>query len=168
VEQPSRLKRGTVREDGKVLIRRTYGKEVWGTPEQYRNLINTQYKLTTKLRLEYNESKKFKIGDQDPATGLYFIRVLGNYKPLFGTLEQLEEYKAKRKNIFQNYKTKKHKNPQIYKRGDRDPILNLYFWKYNTQSGSPIWYTKEKFEKTLLRDKLTRRKRIERLKHGKA
>lgn len=168
MESADRLKRGHVREDGMILLRRRAGVEVWGTVEQYRNLINTQYKATTQKRLNYNETKKFKIGDKHPETGLYFIRVLGNYKPLFGTLEQLEEYRRKRRAIFQNYKIKKHKNPHIYKRGDWDPILNLYFWKYNTQSGTPIWYTKDRFEDKWKKEKFLTKARRERKKHGKA
>jgi hypothetical protein len=168
VESSDRLKRGHVREDGMILLRRRAGVEVWGTVEQYRNLINTQYKATTKKRLNYNNGTKFKIGYQDPDTGLYFIRVLGNYKPLFGTLEQLNEYRAKRRTIFEKYKIKKHKNPHIFKRGDWDPVLNLYFWKYNTQSGNPIWYNKEKFEARHNREKSATKARREKKKHGKA
>lgn len=168
MEHPSRLKRGHIREDGKVFLRRSYGTEIWGTPEQYKKLIETQYKSTTTKRLNYNKGIKYKIGDLDTETGLYFIRIMGNYKPKFGTLEELKEYKEKRRNIFQNYKIKKHKNPHIYSRGDWDPILNLYFWKYNTQSGSPIWLTKERFVEKSKRENLAAKQRRERKKHGKA
>ncbi len=166
MEQP-KIKRGTVREDGLVFLRRSRGKEKWGTVEQYKNLVDVQHKATTKKRIAYKSAIKFKIGEQDSETGLYFIRTLGNYKPKFGTLQELEEYKNKRKNIFKNYKFKKHRNPQIYKRGHWDPILNLFFWKYNTQSGSEIWYTKAKFLERSRKENLAAKERRERKKHGK-
>lgn len=156
------MKRGTVREDGKVLLRTHYGQQIWGTVEQYNRLVATQYRWVTERRLKSKLDKQWRIGEQDPETGLYFIRTMGNYKLKFGTLEELEEFRVKRKNIFKNYKEKKHKNTCIYKRGDIDPILNLYFWKYNTQSGNPIWYTKEMFLAKLAKEKEYRRKRYAR------
>jgi hypothetical protein len=43
----------------------------------------------------------------------------------------------------------------------------LFFWKYNTQSGSEIWYTKAKFLERSLKENLAAKERRERKKHGK-
>jgi len=163
-------KRGTVREDGKIFIKMIKGKEFWGSQEQWENHEKWRKDYLDLQRNRYrNETKKWKIGEMNPDTGLFFIRLCGNYKPIFGTLEQVEAYKTKRKNIKERYKARVQPNKQAViesyeirrHRGDFDPVLNIYFYKYNSMTGKEIWIDKERFVKRIEKERQQRnRKRV--------
>jgi len=142
-------KRGYQREDGLVLIRRKHGQEIYGTIQELEDMRQKHREYMAKLRIINKDQKKWKIGEFNPENNLYFIRKSGNLKPMWGTIEQLQIHIKKRKQIKINYiqkmKAIKSIPEQKRKRGDVDPILNLYFWKYNYISGKEIWLTKEKF-----------------------
>jgi len=92
------LKRGAVRADGMVLVRRKNGVEIWGTKEQLDTLKLTNQKYMEKRRTEYrkiSKEKKWNIGDYNPQNGLYFIRRSGNLNCIWGTKDRLEKYKGR-------------------------------------------------------------------------
>jgi hypothetical protein len=164
------MKRGTVREDGMVYLRKRRGKEIWGTQEEWNHIEKWRKDYMEKRRSQYRslpENKKYKIGQYNPENGLYFIRKSGNLSPIWGTKEQLDKYKEKRRQMKVVYvermkfvKKERMANLQIRRRrGDIDPVLGLVFFKYNADNGNEIWYTKEKFN--LMRDKdISNRSRI--------
>ncbi len=157
-------KRGTVREDGKIFLKIRKGEEVWVAKDVWENHISWRKKYNDIKRTEHrNKTKKWKIGDPNLENGLYFIRYSGNYTPIWGTEKRLTEYRNQRYAIKLAYREKmkdvKNINKQTKrKRGDWDPILNLYFFKYNSLNGSEIWYTKEVFNKYRDQDKIRRTK----------
>jgi len=161
-------KRGTVREDGLIYIRKKFGREVWGTQEQWEKLKEWSAKYNDACRNQHrNKNKKWKIGEYNPDNGMYFLRCSGNYKPMWGTIEEVQQLRDKKRQIKIAYKSrmadvKKEalKNTPIKrKRGDFDPILNLYFYKLNCLTGVEIWYEKERFQHYINKERETRIKR---------
>lgn len=164
------MKRGTVREDGMVYLRKRRGKEIWGSKEEWNHMEKWRKDYMEKRRALYRSlpaDKKYKIGDYNPTTGLYFIRKSGNLNGIWGTKEKLDKYREKRKQMKVVYidrmkVVKKEKMTNIqnrWKRGDIDPVLGLVFFKYNSDNGNEIWYPKEKF--FLMRNKdISNRSRI--------
>lgn len=164
------MKRGTVREDGMVYLRKRRGVEIWGSQEEWNHMEKWRREYMEKRRIQYRSlpaNKKYKIGDYNPETGLYFIRKSGNLNPIWGTKEQLDQYREKRRQMKLVYMdrmkfVKKEKMAKIqtrWRRGDIDPVLGLVFFKYNSDNGNEIWYTKEKF--ILMRNKdISNRSRI--------
>jgi hypothetical protein len=161
------LKRGAVRADGMVLVRRKNGVEIWGTKEQLDTLKLTNQKYMEQRRTEYrkiSKEKKWNIGDYNPQNGLYFIRRSGNLNCIWGTKDRLEKYREQRKLIrlkyVDNLKEKKIDVRESYgikrRRGDIDPILNKIFWKYNSTSGKEMWLNRETYLKRLAVEKRTR------------
>ncbi len=159
-------KRGTVREDGKIFLEVRKGEEVWVAKDVWEKHISWRKKYIDIKRTEHrNKTKKWKIGDLNPENGLYFIRYGGNYTPIWGTEERLQSYRKQRYATNLVYKEKMKDIKKINKeskrkRGDWDPILNLYFFKYNSLTGVEIWYTKEVFNKYRDKDRLRRTKSI--------
>jgi hypothetical protein len=162
-----KLKRGTIGEDGRVYLRKKKGQEIWGTKEDFERMEKWRMQYMEKRRAFYRalpEDKKYKIGQQNPETGLYFIRTSGNLNPIWGTKENLDEYRKKRKQLRLSYiqkikplKIERMNNLQNrWRRGDIDPILGLLFFKYNSQTGNEIWMTKEKFNMALAKEKANR------------
>jgi hypothetical protein len=163
------LKRGAVRADGMVLIRRKKGVEIWGSKEQFDALKLAHQKYMERRRAEYRKipkEKKWNIGDYNPQNGLYFIRTSGNLNYIWGTKDRLEKYREQRKLLRLKYvdklKQKKLETKESYgikrKRGDIDPILNKVFWKYDFTSGKEIWLDREKYLKTLEKEKKSRKR----------
>lgn len=161
-------KRGTVREDGKIFIKMIKGKEFWGSQEQWDNNEKWRKEYMEKQRNHYRTvERKYKIGEYNPENGLYFMRLCGNYKPIWATFEQVEAYKAQRKEIKQKYKARMMPNKENVilgygirrRRGDYDPILNIYFYKYNSMTGKEIWLDKERFDRRIRQEKEARKNR---------
>jgi hypothetical protein len=156
------MKRGTVREDGMVYLRKRKGKEIWGNQEEWIHIEKWRKEYMEKRRIQYRSlpaEKKYKIGEYNPEIGLYFIRKSGNLNPIWGTKEQLDKHREKRRQMkvvyIQRMKVvKKEKMANLenrWRRGDIDPVLGLVFFKYNSDNGNEIWYKKEKFN--LMRNK---------------
>lgn len=162
------MKRGTVREDGMVYLRKVRGKEVWGTAEQFANLEKWRKNYMEKRRNDFRLlpiEKRFKIGDYNPENGKYFIRLSGNLTPMWGTPEDVIKFRNQRREIKEKYVARKkeerlnqNKPEHRWKRGDIDPILNLVFFKYNYLTGAEFWYTREKFDHMLKKDKECRKR----------
>lgn len=104
------VRRGTVREDGKVFwaykLRKNKKYEQWITREKFEQYDGVRIKRYKLLKEKYQESQDKLPPDQrnflgrcDPETGLYFIRLQTNGKPKFGTLEELENYKKNRRRL---------------------------------------------------------------------
>ncbi len=159
--ESKKLKRGAVREDGKILLKRYAGEEIWVTQEQYDNFIKSYKKHITKRMMDYrNNGKRWKIGEYNAENGLYFIRNNGAYRPIFGTLEQLAEYRRKVAEKTSRYWKARKPFEKTYKRGDIDPVLNLVFWRYNNRDGKEMWRTPEQYKELLARDKESRKNAI--------
>lgn len=151
------LKRGFVREDGMVYLRTKKGVQIWGTKADWERMEKTRIEYMEKRRIMYRalpSELKYKIGQYNPETKLYFIRKSGNLSPMWGTKHELDMYRLKRKEMRLSYinrlKSTKNETKNSYgirrRRGDIDPILNLVFFKYNTDSGKEMWMSKEKWE----------------------
>jgi len=143
------MKRGTVREDGMIYIRKNRDKEIWGTKQEFERTQKWRKEYMEKRRnmdRSLPENKKYKIGQYNPENGLYFIRKSGNLTAIWGTEEQLLEYRKKRKAMkvvyIQKMKVlKKEKMSNLerrWRRGDLDPVLGLVFFKYNSDNGSQL------------------------------
>jgi len=161
------MKRGTVREDGMIYIRKNRDKEIWGTKQEFERTEKWRKEYMEKRRnmdRSLPENKKYKIGQYNPENGLYFIRKSGSLTAIWGTEEQLLEYRKKRKAMkvvyIQKMKVlKKEKMSNLerrWRRGDLDPVLGLVFFKYNSDNGNEIWYAKEKFKKIIGKEKQLR------------
>ena len=163
------MKRGTIREDGMVLLRTKKGQQIWGTQHQWEKAEAWRINYMNKRRSIYRNispEKKWKIGDYNPEIGKYYIRNSGNYTPIWGTIEELNKYREQRKDIKTKYvqKLKKQKRLESLqgnkrRRGDIDPVLNLVFFKYNYLTGAEFWYTKEKFNSMIQKEKAYRKRR---------
>lgn len=156
-----KLKRGHVREDGMVLLRRRHGQDFYVTKERYESYLKSYKKHIDKRRQSYREvERKWKIGEINPETGLYFIRNNGAYRPIFGTLNDLEIYRNKVREKQKKYISCRKTFEKKWRRGDVDPVMSLYFWKYNYRDGKEIWLTKEKFNAQLDREKRYRSNKV--------
>lgn len=151
------MKRGFVRDDGMVFLRRKKGAIIWGTKESWEKLEKNRLEYMKKRYAHYKslpENQKFKIGDYNHETGLYFIRKSGNLNPIWGTKDQLDAYRSKRRNIRKSYREKLSESRVVTKnsheikrrRGDIDPVLNLIFFRYNTDSGKELWMSPQRWE----------------------
>lgn len=94
-------KKGAVREDGLIYLKsrktRSGQKEVWVDSDTYKRHLETQRLYRKKRYGAYLQSlggrKRPKIGQLDPATGLYYITVTGVGAERWGTAEELEKYR---------------------------------------------------------------------------
>jgi len=163
-------KHGTVREDGKIYLRTRLGKQIWGTQEDWDNAQSWRRQYNLKKMLEHrSKDKKWKIGEFNSENGLYYLRASGNYTPMWGTLEQVQKLREQKRAMKLAYKEKMRpvkaeniQNNPKRRRGDFDPILNLYFYKRNCLTGVEIWYPKEKFQHYINMDKQTRKRNAKR------
>jgi hypothetical protein len=122
------IKRGTVREDGKVFWVYRKGKEVWATKEQYDKRENTRKAYVRMCQQEYRKSQAKKLlhernylGKYDCSRNLYFISISTAGKEVWGTKFQLEKYR-KRLNDRRKDMTEKLKKLQTnLKFGDPNP-----------------------------------------------
>ena len=164
------MKRGTVREDGMVLLRTKKGVAIWGTKEQWDNMEKWRINYMEKRRNMYRQpqNKKWKIGEYNPDNGKYYLRNSGNYTPMWGTWDDVLKHKQQKKDMKTKYVEKMKQESRLKtiqnkrKRGDIDPILNLIFFKYNCLTGAEIWYTKDKFIQIMEKEKTTRKERYKR------
>lgn len=161
------MKRGTVREDGMILLRTKKGVQIWGNQEQWNNAEKWRLNYMEKRRNMYRNSevKKWKIGELNPENGKYYIRNSGNYTPIWGTLDDVIKYQKQKRDMKVKYLEKMKQQKRLVaienkrRRGDIDPILNLIFFKYNCLTGSEIWYNKEKFETIMEKERKKRKER---------
>jgi len=112
------IRRGTVREDGRIFwcykVRKNKKRyECWLTPEQFKEWDAKRIQYAKRKRAEYNAQQKALppeernyIGKYDPATGLYFLQIMTNGKPQYGTFEKLQEFKEKALKRSKNYSKK--------------------------------------------------------------
>jgi len=155
-----KLKRGHVREDGMILLRRKGDKEHYVSKECYDRCIEYYRNYRAKRRESYRASeKKWKIGELNPDNGLYFIRNNGAYRPIFGTMEQVNAYRKVVTNKQKIYFDTRKPYVKERCRGDVDPILNLVFWRYHYRTGREFWVTRENYLERLENEKKYRRKR---------
>ena len=101
-KRENHIKRGTVREDGKVFWVYRKGKEVWATKEQYDKRENTRKAYVRMCQQEYKKMQAGKpphernyLGKYDSSRNLYFIRVSTAGKEIWGSKFQLNEYRKR-------------------------------------------------------------------------
>lgn len=155
-----KLKRGHVREDGMVLLRRKGDKEQYVSKECYDRCLEYYKNYRAKRRESYRATeRKWKIGEFNPENNLYFIRNNGAYRPIFGTMEQVNAYRktigVKQTIYYQNRKPYE----KVRRRGDVDPVLNLVFWRYHYRTGGEFWVTRENYLERLEKERSFRRKK---------
>ena len=160
-----KIKPGFLREDGKVFLNYKKGKENWGTQSDYENIKIwwRNYRLKRKAYV----IKNYKIGYYSEEKKLYFIRTSGSLSEIWGTKDELDSYRAKKRSMklkyFEKMKSVKEQSKKMREitrsRGDIDPILNLIFWKYNSLNGNEIWIRPEKFVLFKQTEKTGREKR---------
>ena len=102
------IRRGTVREDGKLFwaYKVSKGKkyEIWLSKEKYDSYEKTRKKYySAKLEKYRDDQSKLDpkdrntFGKYNPENGLYFIRLNSNSIPQYGTLEEVEKFRSKRR-----------------------------------------------------------------------
>jgi len=122
------MKRGTVREDGKIFARMAKGKELWITKEQYEKRENSRKEYTKKCLELYKKYRKEKksIGQYDHKKNLYFIGISTSGKEVWKSKAFLEKFRKKQnknKNKNKNKKKSKNKNKSKSKRKKRQKYL---------------------------------------------
>ena len=99
------MKRGTVREDGKIFARTLYGKEIWLTKEQYEQREKTRKEYTKKCTIAYRKMRKEvrSFGDYDHVKNLYFIGISTSGKEVWKNKAFLEKFRQKQNNNKKKY-----------------------------------------------------------------
>jgi hypothetical protein len=117
------IRRGTVREDGKVFwaYRKTKTRtgEIWVSRDTFLKYEASRIKYSQSKMMAYKKSQESLppdernyLGKYNPENGLYFIRVYASGTPRYGTLEDLQNYKLKRRRQQRDcYKLNKTKIP---------------------------------------------------------
>ncbi len=126
------IKRGTVREDGKVFWTYKDDKECWITKEQFEKRENTRKEYVRRCRQRYRERQLAKhpvhrnfIGKYDIARNLYFSHITTSGKEVWLSKEQLEK-KRKRHTIYRRKMYQKLK--------EQHPVTSLKIGDRNTQN----------------------------------
>lgn len=124
------IKRGTVREDGKMFWVYKNNKEIWINKEQYDKRENTRREYNRKCRANYVKRQLAKhpvhrnfVGKYDVAKNLYFSHVSCSGKEVWISKEQLEK-RRKRNTIYRRrmYHRLKEQHPITgLKIGDPNP-----------------------------------------------
>lgn len=107
------MKRGTVREDGKVFARILYGKEIWLTKEQYEKREKSRKEYVRKcMKMYYSRRKSVrKIGEYDHQKNLYFCGISSSGKEVWKKKCFYERIVAAAKKGKKNYIDKCKKMP---------------------------------------------------------
>lgn len=94
-----KIRRGHIREDGKVFIRYLKGKEVWGTMESFQKRQQTIRNYTKKSRKLAKSllKKQHSFGDYDFQRNLYFIGLSTSGKEVWKNKQFFEKYVARSK-----------------------------------------------------------------------
>ena len=118
------MKRGTVREDGKIFARMAKGKELWITKEQYEKRENSRKEYTKKCLELYKKYRKEKksIGQYDHKKNLYFIGISTSGKEVWKNKAYLEKFRKKQNKNKKKYNQKCSLLPKTnLKFGDQHP-----------------------------------------------
>ncbi len=128
------IRRGTVREDGRVFwayrVRKGKRYEAWVTKESFAKFEATRKKYSQSGVKKYKEEQeklppeqRNYLGKYNPENGLYFIRIYMNGTPRYGTLEDVQNFKIKRKQQQKSnyYKSKAEIPPPSVCLGDPHP-----------------------------------------------
>jgi len=103
------LKRGTTREDGKIFYayrkrKNKPTKEIWLTKEQFEKWETTRKKYRDnglnaykKEQMKLPKEERNVLGKYNPENGLYFIQIFCNAKIRYGTWEEVQEFRERRK-----------------------------------------------------------------------
>jgi chaperonin cofactor prefoldin len=101
-KRENHIKRGTIREDGKVFWVYRKGKEVWATKEQYEKRENTRKAYVRMCQQEYKKLQVKKlshernyVGKYDYSRNLYFMSISTSGKEVWGSKSQLEKYRKR-------------------------------------------------------------------------
>lgn len=128
--KPNHIRRGTVSEDGKVFWAYSKNKEIWISKEQYERRENSRREYVRKCREQYYKRQLAKhevfrnfIGKYDSSKNMYFIRISSSGKEVWGSKEQLENFrKMHNKCRTRMYQKLKLQHPITgLKIGDRNP-----------------------------------------------
>ena len=117
------MKRGTIREDGKVFARMQKGMQLWLTKEQYENREIKRKNYVRKCLELYKKLKKEpkSIGDYDHRKNLYFIGISSSGKEVWRNKVFLDKFR-KRQDL---------RRKEYVKRCSDLPVKNLKFGDQN-------------------------------------
>jgi len=127
-KRENHIKRGTVREDGKVFWVYRKGKEVWTTKEQYDKRENTRKAYVRMCQQEYKKLQVKKlshernyVGKYDYSRNLYFMSISTSGKEVWGTKFQLEKYRKRLNDRRKDMSERLKKLQNDLKFGDPNP-----------------------------------------------
>ncbi len=108
------MKRGYVREDGKVFARKARGKELWLTKEQYekRELKRKAYVKKCQELYKKHRKEQRSFGDYDHKKNLYFIGISTSGKEIWRSKYFLEKRKIINNKNKKKYVNKCHELPK--------------------------------------------------------
>lgn len=124
------IKRGTIREDGKLFWSYKKNKELWISKDQYEKRENTRRQYVIKCRQRYYQRQNAKhlvernfIGKYNFSKNLYFIKVSTSGKEVWGTKEQLDQFRKMHTKcrLRMYYRLKNQYPPTGLKVGDKNP-----------------------------------------------
>ena len=120
------MKRGTIREDGKVFARILEGKEIWLTKEQYEKREKSRKEYIKRCMKSYYSRRKSvrKIGEYDHNKNLYFCGVSSSGKEVWRKKQYLDRIIKAMVNSKKRYiqKCKTNYPPTTLKFGDKNPL----------------------------------------------
>lgn len=123
-KEQSDMRRGTVREDGKIYCRKLYGKEIWLTKEQYEKREEQRKKYVKMCQNLYKKNRKQvrKFGEYDPQKNLYFISISTSGKEVWRSKKFLEKRRENLKKRKKEYNERcKKLETNTYKLFDQHP-----------------------------------------------
>jgi hypothetical protein len=155
------MKRGTVREDGKVFCRISKGKEIWLTKEKYEERENKRKEYVRQCQELYKKyrKEKRKFGECDYKRNLYFIGISSSGKEIWRNKAFLEKRKRQHNLRKKEYNKRCLELPQTnLKFGDPHPENSNLFVVHKI--GNKCFFgTKSKLKKVKESKRMTYAKR---------
>ena len=155
------MKRGTIREDGKVFARMLEGKEIWITKEQYDKREATRKNYVKRCQEMYKKYRKEirSFGDYDHKRNLYFIGISSSGKEVWRSKAFLEKRKKQHDLRKKEYNQRCHQIPNTnLKFGDQHPE-NPNLFVINKVGNKCFFASKKKLEEKKERLKMIYTKR---------
>ena len=137
------------------------GKEIWRDKTFIDNL---KIRQKTYRKLYYQKCKKdpattLKSGDKHPDNPNLFVLYKRGNRLYFGNAKKLELRKKSLKKIYKKRNEKykfiraKKLTQKKYKRGDKNPKNNTFFWYYS-KCGNEVWLSPQEFETRHTKNKI--------------
>lgn len=162
-----RIKKHTVREDGRIFHRYMQDKEIWLTPEQFKKREQSIKNYVKKCFASYKKKQEQKnimdrnyFGKYNFATNKYFAGITSSGKERWVSKEQLDNIKFKanerRKKFLQEQKKIEKPNLKV---GDKNPENSLEVVIYFI-GGKPYFSSVEHYEIIKENRRISQRKQL--------